>query len=247
MADERLWDAVATIIVDGKKAGPYRLGVHGRITIGRSGRAGLKSPSPRIQVPRELARLRCTKNGWMLENEGGTVGSEPRPVRVIGPIIESPNGALFAPGAFVLLSEGTCTLKWDVGVIVTVLLEPAGPGSELLDEAIDQPHRQVGMGTLSVEPVTLNDLQRRNMAALFAYAIRREPQPREPYAEAARLLGGAPSTVEKNRKLIKAQLPKIAQKINKGRAVENRLTTLDEIGFYLVKVTGTLDEDDLDY
>jgi hypothetical protein len=128
-----------------------------------------------------------------------------------------------------------------------VLLEPADDASDSLEEAIDQPQRHTGMGTLLPDPVKLNELQRRNMAALFAYAIRRQPLPREPYAEAARLLGGAPSTQEKNRNLLKAQFPKIKRRINKNRAVEDRLTTLEEIGFYLVTVTGTLDEDDLDY
>jgi hypothetical protein len=59
-------------------------------------------------------------------------------------------------------------------------------------------------------------------------------------------LGGAPSTQEQNRNLLKTQFPKIEQRINKNRAVEDRLTTLEEIGFHLVTVTVTLDEEDLD-
>lgn len=246
MPDERQWDAVATITVDGKTRGPYLLGKPDRVTIGRSDRAGLQSPSPRIEVPRELARLRCTQKGWMLENEGGTVGSKPKPVRVIGPDILSPDGAVFGPHAFVLLSKGSWTLKWDVGVVVRIALKPADEGIETVGDAVDEPARSGGMATMFPEPLKLSDLQRRNMTALFAYLIRGEPQPTDPYAEAARLLYGDFETRERARNLIKSQHRRIAQRISRVRPASDQVSSLEELGHYLVSVTGTLDINDLE-
>lgn len=246
MPDERQWDAIATITVDGKTAGPYILGKSERITIGRSDRAGLRSPSPRIEVPRELARLRCTQKGWMLENEGGTVGSEPKAVRIIGPDIQSLDGAVFGPHAFVLLSRGTWTLKWDVGVVMRITLEPADEGIETVGDAVDEPRRPGGMATILAEPVKLSDLQHRNMTALFAYLIRGEPEPKDPYAEAARLLEADPGARERTRNLIRSQHRKIAQRISRTRPAGDQISSLEELGHHLVDVTGTLDLNDLE-
>lgn len=246
MPNERLWDAVATIEVDGKKAGPFRLHKTDAVTIGRSGRAGLHSPSRRIEMPRELARLRRTKSGWVLENEGTTVGRAPKSVTVIGPDIKSRNGAIFGPHAWVLMGRGTWVLRWDVGVTVTVLLRPPHEDDEGIDEAADQPRRGVGMATLMAEPVKLSALERRNMAALFAYLIRDEPEPREIYTQAAKVLGGDVETRGKNRTLIKAQLPKVATKINQMRARQGGISSADEIGRFLVEVTKTLGIEDLE-
>lgn len=247
MASERQWDAVATITVNGKVAGPYLLGKPGHVTIGRSERAGLQSPSSRVAVPRELARLRCTQKGWMLQNEGGTVGSEPRPVRIIGPDILSLDGAVFAPHAFVLMSKGTWKLRWDVGVVVTVVLEPAGVRTDLVGEAVDEPRRFGGMGTIREEPVELTELQRRNMTALFAYLIRGEPEPKDPYAEAARLLGGDAVKRSQNRNLMKSQFRSIQKRLNRKRPLLDSLSSLEEVGNYLVYLSQTLGHDDLEY
>ena len=246
MPKDRLWQAAATIEVDGISAGPYRLDHSGAVTIGRSMRAGRHSPAPRIEVPRELARLRCTRSGWVLENEGTTVGRPPKSVRITGPDIQSRNGALFAPEAWVLLGKGEWTLKWDVGVTVTVVLKPLAEAGEIVGDALDQPRRFGGNATLAPERVNLTELERRNMAALFAYLIRGEPEPRESYAEAARLLGGAPGQRAKTRDLVRAQLPKVAKRINRRRAKDNALVLFDDIGRYLVDVTGTLGRDDLE-
>lgn len=246
MPNDRLWDAVATIEVDGKLGDPLRLSQQGSVTIGRSARAGLRSPSPLIKVPRELAQLRCTKSGWMLQNSGTTVGSDPKPVRITGPDIQSPSGALFAPHAWVLLSRGSWTLKWDVGITVTVTLEPLsliGPPPAL---AVDQPRSAAGYLTVVPEQVRLTPLEHKNMAALFAYLIRGDPEPRHSFAEAARLLGGDEATRGKNRALIKSQLQKVTQRINRIRAKDDALITQEEVGLYLVNLTGTVSRDDLE-
>jgi len=244
--NDRLWQAVATIEVDGVSAGPFRLNRSDAVTIGRSNRAGLHSPSPRIEVPRELARLRCTRSGWVLENEGITVGRPPVSVRVTGPEIQSRNGALYAPRAWVLLGKGEWRLKWDVGVSVTVILRPLTETDEIVGDACDQPRRHDGYATFVPETVKLTVLERRNMAALFAYLIRGDPEPKESYAEAARLLGGDPSQRARTRDLLRAQLPKITTRINKRRAKDGAVKAFDDIGRYLVDVTGTLSRDDLE-
>ncbi|CAN5218412.1 hypothetical protein BH09ACT6_BH09ACT6_15470 [soil metagenome] len=247
MTSARLWDCAAIIEVDGKKAGPFQLDQSNAVTIGRSDRAGLRSPSPRLEVPRELARLKCTRSGWLLENEGFTVGGTPKPVRITGPDIKSRNGAVFASHAWVLLSRGNWTLKWDVGVTVTVTLTPLSKDSVDMQRAADQPRRSSGMFTVAPEPVRLTALERRNMAALFAYIIRNETMPKEIFAEAARLLGGDAEARKGNRALIKAQLPKVTKRINRMRAHGDALSSHEEIGYYLVDVSGTLSSDDFEY
>lgn len=251
MPEDRRWDAVATIEVNGTKAGLLRLDQTAAVTIGRSDRAGLRSPSPRIEMPRELARLRSTKSGWLLENEGTTVGRPPRSVKIEGPDIQARNGARFAPHAWVLLSRGDWTLTWDVGVTVTVLLQPFALNGDAIAVASDQPRPSKVAATVLPETVKLNPSERRNMAALFAYLIRGGPEPKEIYAEAARVLGGAPDARAKNRDLVKAQLPKVAKRINqkrnRSRDGNDLLRSADDIGRYLVELTGTLGQDDLEY
>ena len=251
MPDERLWDAVASIEVNGIKAGPFRLDQAAAVTIGRSDRAGLQSPSPRIEMPRELARLRATRSGWLLENEGTTVGRLPTSVRITGPDIQTRNGARFAPHAWVLLAEGNWTLTWDVGVTVTILLQPFLEQNKAIRIAVDQPRRHDAAATVVPKHVKLNPSERRSMAALFAYLIRGDPEPKEIYAEAARILGGGPDTRSKYRALVKAQLPKVQKRINRvrnrARDGEDLLSSADDVGRYLIDVTHTLGPDDLEY
>jgi hypothetical protein len=245
MPNGRLWHAVATIEVSGKSDGPLLLGTSGAVTIGRSERAGLHSPSPRIEMPRELARLRCTKSGWILENEGTTVGREPWPVKVTGPDIASHNGALFAPHAWVLLGTGAWTLEWDVGVVVKVSLRPLDSADQDLERAVDQPRGNDGWSTVTPEEVELTDYQRRNMAALFAYRLHGHPEPKDIYAEAARLLD--PNNVRPNtRALVKSQLPKLQSRLNRLRGPANPLLTADDVGRYLVDITHTIGFEDLE-
>lgn len=251
MPGERLWDAVASIEVNGIKAGPFHLDQAAAVTIGRSDRAGLQSPSPRIEMPRELARLRATRSGWLLENEGTTVGRLPTSVRITGPDIQTRNGARFAPHAWVLLAEGNWTLTWDVGVTVTILLQPFLEQNKAIRIAVDQPRRHDVAATVVPKHVKLNPSERRSMAALFAYLIRRDPEPKEIYAEAARILGGGPDTRSKDRALVKAQLPKVQKRINRVRNREldgeDLLSSADDVGRYLIDVTHTLGPDDLEY
>jgi len=251
MTEDRRWDAQATIEVNGTMAGPFRLDQSAPVTIGRSKRAGLHSPSNRIDVPRELARLRYTKSGWLLENEGTTVGRPPKSVRIEGPDILARNGARFAAHAWVLLAEGDWTLTWDVGVTVIVRLQPCNHHDTGIGIAADQPKGNAVAATIAPDVVTLNASERRNMAALFAYLIRGKPEPKELYAEAARVLGGGPDERQKNRALIKAQLPKIAQRINRARNrgtkdAQDFLRSADDVGRYLVELTGTIGEEDLE-
>lgn len=246
MAEDRRWKAVATIEVNGLVAGPYVM-PDSTVTIGRSYRAGLRSPSPRLEVPRELARLRPTKSGWVLENEGATATRHIRPaVRVTGPSIRSKNGAVFMPYSWVLLDEGEWTLRWDAGVGVAVDLRPYAPADAMLKVAQDEPLRPSGSFTIPAEPVRLTALERRNMAALFAYLLRGEPQPGEPYKRAAEELGGDTAARQKNRDLVKAQLPKITSRVNRLRGSQDPLLAADEVGWYLVHVTGTLSQEDLE-
>eukprot|EP01031_Cornospumella_fuschlensis_P051918 gene51918-63482_t len=167
MTEDRRWDAQATIEVNGKTAGPFRLDHSAPVTIGRSKHAGLHSPSSRIDVPRELARLRYTKSGWLLENEGTTVGRLPKSVRIEGPDILARNGARFAAHAWVLLAEGDWTLTWDVGVTVIVRLQPCNHHDAGIGIAADQPKGNAVAATIAPEVVALNASERRNMAALF--------------------------------------------------------------------------------
>jgi hypothetical protein len=246
--DGRRWDAAATIEVNGTVAGPFELDVSDPVTIGRAGYAGLSSPSPRIEVPRELARLRATRSGWVLENEGTTVGRHPFPVRVKGAEVLTPGGALFAPHAWVLLGPGAWVLEWDVGVRVTVRLWPNAAHEHVGTAARDRPRRGQAMATIVPEAVTLSGRERRSMVALFAYWIRAQPQPREPYAEAAQLLDPDPKTRSKTRALVKSQLRKVVARINRRRHADEALSPLelDEIGRYLVDLTDTIGLSDLE-
>lgn len=248
MTDARRWHAVATIEANGEAAGPFRLGLHEAVTIGRSDRAGLQSPSPRIEVPRELARLRHTSIGWVLQNYGATVGRQPTPVRVVGPEIDAHAGALFAPHAWVLLGPGAWTLEWDVGVRVTVRLRPLEVGELILREAIDRRNRYGGMATVAPEELALSALERRSMVAMFAYRIRRDPEPRDFYAEAARLLDPNPATRADTRALVKSQFRKIVTRINRRRHSGGAFSPLvpDTVGRYLVDLTETIGLEDLE-
>lgn len=249
MAEGRAWRAVATIEVDGTTAAPVRLGTSAAVTIGRSPRAGLLSPSPRIEVPRELARLRCTRAGWMLENEGSTAGRLPKPVRVAGPSIRSPHGATFQPRAWILLDRGDWTLEWDVGVAVIVRLTAETTAHAHLEVAVDDPRAAQGMATIAQDPISLTALQRRQLAALFAYLIRGEDEPETPYLVAARLLESDPAAQAHAREVVKSSVfPNVRRKVNSERRRWglDGLRTLDEVGRYLVDVTGTLGADDLE-
>ena len=103
------------------------------------------------------------------------------------------------------------------------------------------------MGTMGAEPVRLTQLQRRNMTALFAYLIRDKPEPKDPYAEAARLLGGDAAMRELNRNRVKSHLYKLIQRENKKRHAEDLLRSLNDLGYFLVNTTRTLGPDDLEY
>lgn len=246
MSKERHWNATASISVAGIDADRFQLDTAAAVTIGRSPRCGLASPSPRIEVPRELARLRATRSGWVLENEGTTVGRRPKPVRVTGPDITSPGGAAFAPHAWVLLGPGAWTLEWDVGVRVVVRLQPHETGADAaLPIARDEPRQPSGMATIAPEPIQLNEAQRRNMAALFAYRLRGDAPPKDPFAEAARLIDTNPATHAAIRNRVKSQYNKLRHRIARIRGGDE-FDGLDEVGRYLIDLTGTIGQDDIE-
>ncbi|NDO88499.1 hypothetical protein [Cellulosimicrobium composti] len=185
------WSATAVLQVGDVVSERWLIDTESEVTIGRSPRAGLRSPSENGHVPRELARLKHFPIGWMLANSGNTVGGTKAPVRVRGPYIENAEGAEFAPNSMIILQKGEWTLEWDLPIRTVLTLTPLSESSDTVDLAVarDRAHGTSGNQTLRASPVSLTPVQRTRMAALFAYLIRDGSPPENRYRAAADLLG----------------------------------------------------------
>ncbi len=235
------WDPVCVLRVGPDTTGAMLLDTEMPVTVGRSARAGLRSPSENAHVPRELASLRRTRSGWVLTNEGNTVGRSEVPVRVRGPFLPLREGALFAPHAIIVLQRGDWTIEWDLDVKVVLTLKPRGDEDRALPVARDQEAGQEGMGTLLPEPLILTASQRRRMAALFAHLVLGEAPPKNLMKAAALLLGEHESQ-------IRTAFTNVKRKVNASpfRRHADPIDSLEDLGRYLVEVNRMIGPDDLE-
>ncbi|PJI93572.1 hypothetical protein [Luteimicrobium subarcticum] len=226
------WDAAAVLQVGDDLTPVLRLDTEERVTIGRSERAGLRSPSVNRYMPRELATLNWTRFGWFIRNGRRTVGSTEARVRIAGPFIDEPNGALFAPNALVLLQRGEWTLEWELEVRTVLRLTPIAEPSLSLPVARDRPEPvgpQAGRTALARPDIALTPTQRERMGALFAYLIAGTATPPNRYQAAGELLGQDDSR-------IKSTAQNVIRSINANRRLAAGIKGLDELGHYLVEV-----------
>lgn len=237
------WSATAVLQVGDVVSERRLIDTESEVTIGRSPRAGLRSPSENGHVPRELARLKHISIGWVLANSGNTVGGTKAPVRVRGPYIDSAEGAEFAPNSMIILQEGEWTLEWALPIRTVLTLTPLSESSDAVDLAVarDRAQGTSGNQTLRASPVSLTPVQRTRMAALFAYLVREENPPENRYRAAADLLG---ESVEQ----VKSTAQKVQRKINDDpfRKHAPKINGVDELGRHLVRLSRTIGEDDLE-
>lgn len=240
MPSDQTWEAVAVLQVGDDKTDPMLLDEVKPVTVGRSVRAGLRSPSDNAHVPRELATLRRTRSGWILTNEGNTVGRSEVPVRIRGPFILGRDGALFAPHAVVVLQRGTWTIEWELDAKITLTLTPRGDGQQH-PTARDREAEHEGMATLTPERLELTPDQRRRMAGLFAYLIREKAPPQNRMKAAAALLNEEESQ-------IRTAFINVKRKVNANpfRRHAARISSLEELGDYLVNVSKVIGVEDLE-
>lgn len=204
------------------------------LTVGRGRAKGLEIRQP--WVPRELARFEPIESGWILVN-----GPRPR-LRVRGIWIADAEGALFEPGASVLLTDGLWRMTWDELDVVcelTVDVHPQRLGDAetpyLIDTQVEPRQRTIGTDFM-VDSVRPSVHQRHQLAVLFEHLINDEPPPANLCATAAPRLGLTTSQV-------KNFANKYRERVNRVRGQD--LATLEQLGVYLVRVTGVLTESDL--
>ena len=240
MPADQTWEAVAVLQVGDDKTEPMLLDVEKPVTVGRSARAGLRPPSDNAHVPRELATLRRTRSGWILTNEGNTVGRSEVPVRIRGPFIPSRDGALFASHAVVVLQRGDWTIEWDLDAKITLTLTPRVDGQQH-PTAQDRQTEHEGMATLRPEPLELTPDQRRRMAGLFAYLIRDESPPTNRMKAAAVLL-------EEEESQIRTAFTNVKRKVNASpfRRHAVAISSLEELGDYLLNVSKVIGREDVE-
>jgi hypothetical protein len=235
--DEVAWYAAASLQVGTKTLGPFALDVDAPVTIGRSRRCGIWSTDER--VPRELATIRFSHEGWILENERQTVRGRIAPMRVSGEFIATRGGALFAPRARVLLQPAEWKIEWDLAVkiVVTITPLPDDPSDHLL--ARDKRFGEQGIGTLAPRKLWLTDEQTIRMAALYAPLIRGDERAPKPHYVAAAVLAGC--TADQ----LKSTHQNVRRKVNVGRSADSKITDFEELGYHLIDVEGAIGEDDL--
>lgn len=231
------WRAAATLKVASKPLGPFELDLDAPVTVGRSERCGIRSTDKRM--PRELASLRSTPHGWIVENARHMVKGAAAPMRVHGDFIASRGGALFSPHALVLLQPGEWTIQWDLAVTVILEVTPMPAGAVDHRPARDKRHGDHGYGTLAPVAPLLTRQQAQRMAALFAYLIRGDDDvPRNRFVTGAKLAGCTERQLKSTRQ-------NVQRKVNLGRAEDAQVTDLDELGYHLVDILGVIGEDDL--
>lgn len=231
------WNAAATVTVGGEQLGPFALDIDAPVTIGRSARAGIRSPNR--AMPRELARLCWTRDGWIVENERHLTKGLIAPMRVRGEYITNRDGALFAPRAKVLLQPGEWTLEWDLTARITVTIAPLPQDATGHPVARDKPQGNHGHATLAPRRLELRVNQTVRMAALYAYLLRGEQHaPKHPFAEAAALAGCTAAQM-------KSTYYNVLRKVNVGRDPDARIIEIEELGYHLIHVEGLLGPDDL--
>jgi hypothetical protein len=237
VSGEKIWRAVATFDVGTRASGPFELDVDAPVTIGRSERCGLRSTDER--VPRELASLRITDEGWILENERQTVKGRIAPMRVSGRFIATRGGALLAPRAMILLQRGDWQIEWDLAVKIVLSITPLLHDGIVHPVARDKRFGEHGIGTLAPRRLWLTDDQRTRMAALYAPLIRGGERAIKPRYGVAADLAGCTSDQ------LKSTYQNVKRKVNVGRDSDAQITGFEELGYHLIDVEGVIGNDDL--
>ena len=221
-----------TVTVDGRPVGAWLLPQRHAVLLGRGqGAAIALTPA---WVPRTLARLRAGDDGWLLEN-----GPRTR-VRVDSRWV---HGAYFQPGALVVLQRGRSSLAWDLDrpLSASVDVSAAGPARRedppyALPRGAPRDDSPAALTALAIDHLNLSPLRRHQMAVLFAHLIEDRPAPPNLSAAAGARLG---LTEEQ----VKRVAYRVRERLNRHRG--EKLVRLEDLGYYLVVVSGLLGPDDL--
>ena len=237
MERDTIWRAAATFLVGTKASGPFELDLDAPVTIGRSERCGIRSTNER--VPRELATLRFTSEGWILENERQTVKGRIAPMRVSSEFIATRGGALLAPRAKILLQRGDWRIEWDLAVKIVLMISPLQHDSVDYPTARDKRYGDHGIGTFAPRRLWLTDKQTNRMAALYEPLIRGAERAPKPHYVAAAVLAGCTANQ------LKSTYQNVKRKVNVRRAADAQITDFEELGYHLIDVEGVIGKDDL--
>lgn len=202
------------------------------MSFGRDDHCGLHAADARMSGV--LAIFSPSDRGWIVTNGRRTRMSAESPFIV---------AASFAPRAQVLLQAAAWTLRWDLDVLVEMTVSyrrdvPKLPTVRDRPKPERSDHLPAAVGTaIAGEQLSLTDLQRRRMAALFAYLINESPKPGNLAAAASVLTG------DESPRLMKVAA-RIRDQINTHR--DEPIETLEALGYHLVHVAGIIGPDDLE-
>ena len=227
---------LVTALVDDEQLGPYRAEPEGVILIGRAAHRGL--PLDGDWAPRILASLAPTPYGWLAINgESARMHVKNEWLDVTVPV-----------AARVAIPVGTTELRWpalvdklevavDVGALASgpvLRLQPADDDFEVLRRDFVGTAWALGerQGRDILEPQ-----QRHAMAHLFRHLLDGTPRPRYLIKAGAQALGVTDDALKK-------QVARVRTRVNKDRF--GKLTSLDELGEYLVERAQVVTAADLD-
>lgn len=182
-------------------------------------------------VPRDLLRLTPLDRGWLTDNGRASL-------RLRGPGIVR---ADYDPHSTQVLTRGTWTLDWDLDepLLVRVrVLDRLDARTAALPVAPAEVFVQPVAGTAwAARRDALTPTQRQRMAVLFQHLLDETRAPENLCASAAAALGMTEAQVRRF-------AYKVRDRINEQRPLQ-QLTTLEELGQYLVRTTRAITQRDL--
>lgn len=227
------WRAEVTVALKDKVAEkPVLLPMGEPVTVGRGEHCGIRLDDPKVSSV--LATFSPSEHGWILTN-----GQRTR-VRAKSAFVLD---ASFAPRAQVLLQPADWTLRWDLDVLVEIIVRMRRGGSTLpvahdqLPESGKTNAQRVGTDVAG-DRLALTPLQRRRLGALFAYLIEGTAKP-EQLLQAAALRSG--DSIPQ----ITGTFVRIRDYVNRNREWGDPIDSIEDLGYHLVEVAGVLGPDDV--
>ena len=231
--DRRL-RAEITVTAGADVLGPFALPLHSVADIGRSPGCAIQMTPP--WAPRRLASLAPVDGGWLLTNGDRTrVTAVSRSVR---------NG-VFERGAKVFLQPGHWRLSWELdGPCVANIRITSAPTDApehlpyaLNDLQAEPAVRRARMTAIAGSEMALSPMTRHRLAVLFSHEFDDAAPPDNVCKAAAQRLGVTEAQVKRT-------ALRVRDRLNARR--ELPLESLEQLGYYLVHVSGALSPDDLE-
>lgn len=226
--------AEVSVTVGGTTLGPFALPRHSPAGVGRAPGCAIRLEPD--WAPRRLATFAPVDDGWLLRNgERTRLTAASRTLR----------HGVFERGAVVFLQAGRWSLAWDLDGACTAevrITSVPREASEQLPWALDDTARDDGAGVIVRTAVAgarmpLSPRTRHRLAVLFAHELDGTTPPENLCRAAGRRLDLAEAQVKRT-------ALRVRDRLNARR--EHPLQSLEELGYYLVHVSGAIGPDDLD-